>query len=82
MLAAITAMEQARRFMAATLAGDPVETPGPSLLERAITRVMVEFWGRLRGSAALGPPRKGWGQVGPKTPFSERGSGRAALCAA
>ncbi len=57
-LAAITAMEQGRRFMAATLAGDPQEAPGP-LLERAITRVVVEFWGRLRGFAALGLPRKG-----------------------
>ncbi len=34
MLAAITAMEQGRRFMAATLAGDPQETPGPSLLDQ------------------------------------------------
>ncbi len=42
-LAAITAMEQGRRFMAATLAGDPQEAPGPSLLERAITRVVVDF---------------------------------------
>jgi hypothetical protein len=37
----------------------------PSLLERAITRVVVDFWGRLRGFAALGLPRKGWAQVGP-----------------
>jgi hypothetical protein len=38
-LAAITAMEQGLRFMAATLAlaGDPQGAPGPSLLERAIT---------------------------------------------
>jgi hypothetical protein len=71
--------------MAATLAGDPQETPGPSFLERTITRVVVEFWGSLRGFAALGLPMKGWGQVGrtwPETPFSERGCGRAALCAA
>ncbi len=68
-LAAITTMEQGRRFMAATLAGDPQEAPGPSLLERAITRVVVDFWGRLRGFAALGLPRKGWGQVGPRHPF-------------
>ncbi len=45
------------------------EAPGPSLLERAITRVVVEFWGRLRGFAAHGLPRKGWGQVGPRHPF-------------
>ncbi len=41
-LAAITAMEQDRRFIAATLARDPQETPRPSLLERANTRVMNE----------------------------------------
>jgi hypothetical protein len=68
-LAAITAMEQGRRFMAAQLAGDPPENPGPSLTERAISRVVVEFWGRLRGFAALGMPRRGWGQVGPRHPF-------------
>ncbi len=44
--AAITAMEQGRRLMAAT--ADTHETPGPFLLERAITRVVVEVWGRLR----------------------------------
>jgi hypothetical protein len=52
-LAAITAMEQGRRFMAATLAGDPQEAPGPSLLERAITRVGLIFgagFGDLRPS--------------------------------
>jgi hypothetical protein len=50
---AITAMEQCRRFMAATLAGDPQEAPGPSLLERAITRVGLIFgagFGDLRPS--------------------------------
>jgi hypothetical protein len=45
------------------------DTPAPSLMERAITRVVVEFWGRPRGFAALGLPRKGWGQVGPRHPF-------------
>ncbi len=52
-LSAITAMEQGRRLMAATLAGDPQEAPGPSLLERAITRVVVIFgagYGDLRPS--------------------------------
>jgi hypothetical protein len=68
-LAAITAMEQGRRFMVATLAGDPQEAPGPSLLERGITRVVIDFWGRRRGFAALGLPRKGWGQVGLRHPF-------------
>ncbi len=58
-LAAITAMKQGRRFMAAILAGDPQETPRLSLLQRAITRVVVDFWGRPRGFAALGLPRKG-----------------------
>ena len=60
MLAAVTA---------ATLVGDPQENPGPSLMERAISRVVVEFWGRLRGFAALGVPRRGWDQVGPRHPF-------------
>lgn len=68
-LAAITAMEQGRRFMAAAMAGEAQEPPGPALSERAITRVVVEFWGRLRGFAALGLPKKGWGQVGPRHPF-------------
>ncbi len=63
-LAALTAMEQGRRLMAATLAGNPQETPGPSLLERAITREVIEFLGELRGFA-----RKGCGQVGPRHPF-------------
>jgi hypothetical protein len=61
-LAAITAMEQGRRFMAATLAGDPQETPGPSLLERAMTRVVVEFRGRLR----VLRPSVFRGRVGPR----------------
>ncbi len=80
-LAAITAMGQGRRFMAATLAGDPQETRVRSVLflERVITRVVVEFCVRLRGFAALGLPM---GPGGPETPFSERDGGRAALCAA
>ncbi len=45
------------------------ETSCPSLLERAITRVVVKFWVRLRGFASLGLPRRGWGQVGPRHPF-------------
>jgi hypothetical protein len=62
-LGAITAMEQGRWFMAGTLTGGPQETPGPALLERAITRVMVEFWGRLRGlrpSVFRGRDRARW----------------------
>ncbi len=58
-LAAIKAMEQSWRFMVATLAGDSHQTPGPSLLERAITRVVVEVLGRLRGFAPLGILRMG-----------------------
>ncbi len=79
-LAALTAMEQGRQCMAATWAGDPQEAPGPSLLERAITRVVVEFWVRLRGLAALGLPRKGWGLVGPRHSFL-RGVARELHCA-
>jgi hypothetical protein len=33
------------------------------------TRVVVKFWRRLQGFEALGLPRKGWGQVGPRYPF-------------
>jgi len=65
-LAAITAMEQGQRFTAAKLVGDPQETPGSSLVEQTISRVVVEFWGRLRGVAALGGE---WGQVGPRHPL-------------
>jgi hypothetical protein len=68
-LAVITAMEQRRWFTAATLAGDPQETPGPPLLGQAINRVVVEFGGKLRGFAALGLLRKGWRHVGPRHPF-------------
>ncbi len=78
-LSAITAMELGRRFVAATLAGAPLETPGPCLLERAITRVVVEFWGRLRDFVALSLPRKGCGQVGPRHPFL-RGLARELHC--
>jgi hypothetical protein len=38
------------------------------------------FWDRLRGSVALGLPRKGWGQVGPRQPFL-RGVGGKQRCA-
>jgi hypothetical protein len=48
-------------------------TPGPSLQERAITRVAIikAFWGHfwMRGFAASGLPRKGWGEMGPRHPF-------------
>jgi hypothetical protein len=64
-LAAITAMEQGRRYVPATLGGDPQETPGPSLLERAITRVVVgEGYGVLRPSVFRGRE-----EVGPRHPF-------------
>ena len=49
--------------------GESALPPGPVLLERAITRVVVTFWARLRGFAALGLPKKGWGLVGPRHPF-------------
>ena len=68
-LAAVSAMEGGRRFMAAAQKGVPAASPGPALLERAITRVVVTFWSRLRGFAALGLPRKGWDSVGPRHPF-------------
>ena len=68
-LAAVSAMECARRFMAAAQKGESALPPGPVLLERAITRVVVTFWARLRGFAALGLPKKGWGMVGPRHPF-------------
>ena len=68
-LAAITAMEQGRRFMAATLKKGPPQVPGPALTEQAITRVVVDFWSRLEGFGALGLPSKGWDQVGPHHPF-------------
>jgi hypothetical protein len=47
----------------------PQETRGPFLLERATTRVVVEFWGKPGGFAALGLPRKGSGQVDRGYPF-------------
>ena len=72
-LAAITAMEVGRRFMAAALkrvaAGGPPLMPGSGLLDRAIRRGVVEFWALLRGFAALGLPQKGWDAVGPRHPF-------------
>ena len=68
-LAAVSAMEDGRRFMAAARQGVPAALPGPALLERAITRVVVAFWVRLRGFAALGLPSKGWDSVGPRHPF-------------
>jgi len=68
-LAAVSAMECARRFMAAAQKGESALPPGPVLLEQAITRAVVSFWARLRGFAALGLPKKSWGLVGPRYPF-------------
>ena len=68
-MAVVSAMEYARRFMAAAQKGESALAPGPVLLERAITRAVVSFWARLRGFAVLGLPKKGWGLVGPRHPF-------------
>jgi hypothetical protein len=54
--------------MAATLAGDPQETPGPSLLERAITRMVVEY-GEAAGFCGPGSSEEGMGPGRPETPF-------------
>ena len=68
-LAAVSAIECARRFMATAQKGESVRPPGPVLLERAITRAVVSLLARLRGFAALGLPKKGWVLVGPRHPF-------------
>ena len=69
-LAAISAMEVGRQFMAAALknpAGGVMA--GSALRDRAIQRVVADFWVRLRTFAALGVPRSGWEAVGPHHPW-------------
>ena len=53
-LAAVSAMECARRFMAAAQKGESALPPGPVLLERAIPRAVVSFWARLAGVCSVG----------------------------
>ena len=68
-LVAVSTMESGRRFMAPARKGESAVSPGPVLLERAITRVVVTLWARLRGFTALGLLKIGWGLVGPRHPF-------------
>ncbi len=49
---------------------------GDSPLERACARAAADFWVRLRSFAALGVPRRGWGQVGPNHPVLSVVDGR------
>lgn len=56
MLAAVSAMEGGWRFMVAAQSSSTLSA-GLALLERAITPVIVAFWARLRGIAALGLPQ-------------------------
>ncbi len=49
---------------------------GGSPLERACARAAADFWVRLRSFAALGVPRRGWGQVGPNHPVLSVVDGR------
>jgi hypothetical protein len=52
----------------------PLLHAGPALLERAITRVVVAFWFRLRSFAVLGLPRnEGMGLGGPPPSISAGG---------
>ena len=74
-LAAVSAMECGRRFMAAAQKGESALSPGPVLLERAITRAVATLCSRLRGFAALGLLTTGWGLVGPRHPFLRLFSG-------
>jgi len=74
-LAVVSAMEFGRRFLAAAQKGESALSPGPVLLERAITRAVASLWARLRGFSALRLPKKGWGLVGPRYPFLRGVSG-------
>jgi hypothetical protein len=44
-------------------------TATPPPIEVAKARAVVDFWQRVRGWAALGTPRKGWGGVGADHPI-------------
>ena len=68
-MAAISAMETGRRFMAATMRrgagqGEPRLEAGMDLAERGARRAVIDFWGRLHGFAQLGVPTRGWASVG------------------
>ena len=64
-LAAITAMKQGRRFVAATLKKGPPQVPGLALTEQAITRVVADFWSHLEGFVGV-RRRVTFGSPGPK----------------
>ena len=68
-MAAISAMETGRRFMAATMRrgagqGEPRLEAGTDLAERGARRAVIDFWGRLHGFTQLGVPKRGWASVG------------------
>ena len=65
-LAALSAMETGRRFLAARLREGSLES---TRVEKAINRAVVDFWSRLHGFAALSITRKGWDLVGSFHPF-------------
>ena len=69
-LAALSAMEMGRRYLAAQLKRPPVaRAANVELVERAILRAVSDFWARLFGFALLGLPQVGWDGVGPLHPI-------------
>ena len=74
-LAAVSAVETGRRFMAAGVRGASDAPPG-GLAERAARRAVTDFWGRLQGFAALKVPRRGWDAVGARHPILRVVEGR------
>lgn len=64
--APVFAMAKGRRFMAPALNGIPAFTPGPAVIERAITLMVVTVWDRQREFAIFGLPRKVWALVHPR----------------
>jgi len=71
-------MEVGRRFLLAEGGRVGGSTPA-EVSERALRRVIPDFWGRLAGFAQLGVPRRGWDAVGPRHPILRVMAGRL-LC--
>ena len=62
-LAALNAMEWTRRYIHSH------RLSGPALPAAMRSGLLAKFWALLRDFAALGLPRKGWGDVGVDHPF-------------